>query len=357
MCVDYMAQIPMGGMREEDLTPKTETRIQGSVYYKAKDGSMANIATELIKAGLAVNIFSKDGKAKDFFDYSDAFDQAKEQKRGIHGNRAKGEHKVQDIQSGGGGDKMSSSAEKKGRAMLTYLQRSSAGSAGIPKLKATVEYVLGPARVKLYIPRENAQISLNIAGLAAPNLARTASDVSDPCAQEALTFSKLMLNQREIEVQVEHFHKGTFVGNVWIWDKVEKEMTNVALKLLASGYATMEGQNTQSMVGKTAADSAQAKAQKERKGIWGEGAGLPKRVQENIDKFERRFAGRTSFQVGASATRIEATLTDLVDSTTFFFQTKDTTTKDNMKKIDAALHGLNLAAKTAPEKVDSDSMV
>eukprot|EP01061_Rhynchopus_euleeides_P047066 TRINITY_DN9245_c0_g1_i1.p1 TRINITY_DN9245_c0_g1~~TRINITY_DN9245_c0_g1_i1.p1 ORF type:complete len:958 (+),score=480.13 TRINITY_DN9245_c0_g1_i1:42-2915(+) len=345
--VEFMAEIPLG-RPVDGQEPEKEVRIQCSIYYKNLSGQWSNIATELIAAGLGVSTFAKEGnRAQDYFDYSDAFDQAKAAKKGIHGNRAKGDHKVQDILSG---DKATGSYEKKGRTMLTYLQRSGSGTAGIPKLQAFVEYVLGPARIKLHIPRENCQISLNLAGLAAPNLARPGQGESDPYAQEALNFSKKQLLQREVEVQVEHFHKGTFVGNVWVKGQ------NVAMKLLEEGYATMEGQNTQSMVGRSAATETEQKAKAAKKGIWSDDGGLPKRVQEGIERFERRFAGRSGFQV-VNGPRIPATMTEILDSTTFFFQ--PTSAKESLRKIESSLHGLNLDAKPTPEagKIPHDQLI
>ena len=342
--VDYMSRRPLGPPRGEAKEQDFETQCNASVYVGEK-----NIGVELIKAGFGVPIHSKDGSARDFDAYADAFEEAKSHKRGIHGNRSKGIHKVQDMQSGKPGQALNANAEKKGQSMKAYLQRSGSGMAGIPKLPAFVEYVLGPARLKLYIPRENVCLSLNMAGIAAPSLPMPNSkDEPDSCGAEALFFTRKNLLQRTIEVQVEHFHKGTFVGNVFI------DGQNFATKLLSEGLATMEGQNTASMSGKGSSMDAEKQAKKEQKGMWAPGNSLPRRVIENVERFEKKFAGRATFQVGTGA-REAGLITEVLDGSTFYYQ--DVAAQQRMDKVNSLLHGLNLDSLPPAAELVRDAVV
>jgi len=337
--VEYMSELQYGAGDKDEKN----TEIRASVTLYIEGG--ANPGMELIKAGYGVPMPSKEGESRDYFAYCDAFEEAKDNKKGMHSGKGAPDTKVQD---------MNRPDDAKGRAMLSYFQRSAAG-AGVPKLKAYVDLVLSPMRVRLYVPREKAQISMNLAGLAAPSQpipnSPSADDAPDPFAAEAISFTKRQLNQREVEIQVEHFHKGTFVGNLYVDGK------NYAPVLLSEGFATTEGQNTQSMSGKGEAADAEAAAKKNKVGIWSPEGGMPRRVQENIERYEKRTYGKAAFQVGTPTKRVPVTITNADSATSFFFHTPDA--KENIKKVQQLLHEINPDQLSVPAESDisRDSIV
>eukprot|EP01063_Lacrimia_lanifica_P038259 TRINITY_DN808_c0_g1_i1.p1 TRINITY_DN808_c0_g1~~TRINITY_DN808_c0_g1_i1.p1 ORF type:complete len:981 (+),score=466.52 TRINITY_DN808_c0_g1_i1:50-2944(+) len=356
---DFMAKMVLGrdvNVKFEFLsgvasdTDKQENAAKGALTLPPRQNvtitmadSGKNPGEELIRAGWGVPMSTRDGQCDGYFGYCDAFEEAKKEGRGLHGKKKAQDTTVQD---------MARPNDSKGKAVLGQLQRAGAGQAGVPKLKAFVEFVLSPMRFKLYIPRQNAQISVNIAGIVSPMTPMPGSnDPTDPCAEEALAFSRKLMNQREVEVQVEHFHKGTFVGNVYLNGK------NFAPQILAAGLATTEGQNMQSMSGKSEALEAEKQAQLAHVGIWGPNGGLPRRAAEAVERYEKRTFGKVSFQVGAPGVRVPITVTEAESATSFFYQTKEA--KEKMVQINNILHQANLDQLPVPteDKVKKDDCV
>eukprot|EP00659_Diplonema_papillatum_P005718 gene5718-8734_t len=327
---DFMSKVPEG---PQDIpNPQFTIRPAVSIYY---DGDK-NIGAEVVRAGWAVPIFSKDGQAEDVFKYTDAFQEARDAKRGLHGKKPV-EVKVQDMTR--------PDDDKRGKAMLNYFQRASSGGAGVPKLKAYVEMVMSPSRLRVFVERENVIISLNIAGIASPQMPLpNTNDGPDPLAQEAALFTKKRLLQREVEVEIEHYGMRTFVGNVYLNGK------SFAVDLLAEGYATTLGQNTNSMSCKQEAEAAEETAKKNGKGIHT--AGFPKKVARTMEKSSNR--DRAAFVIGDQK-QVPASVTEVVDSTHFFFQTSEN--KENMKKVEKLIAVKNPEGLASSNEIPYGTMV
>ena len=73
--------------------------------------------------------------------------------------------------------------------------------------QGVVEFVASGSRFRLYIPRETCVITFLLAGITCPKATRTmpggAVTEADPYGDEALTFVKEMIMQREVEIEVE----------------------------------------------------------------------------------------------------------------------------------------------------------
>ena len=92
------------------------------------------------------------------------------------------------------------------------------------------------SRFRLYIPRETCVITFLLAGITCPKATRTmpggAVTEADPYGDEALTFVKEMIMQREVEIEVESIGKNsTFTLVNLTITLVVLEITLVKLKI------------------------------------------------------------------------------------------------------------------------------
>ena len=323
---DYMAMVPV---RDAEGLEKKEPRPACTVYC---DGM--NPAAEVLKNGWGIVVYSKDGESRDMDAYCDAMEKAKTDKKGLWSGKVPKDIKVTDLKS-----------DKNGKTTLGLLQRSGPGTSGVARLKATVEYVLAPNRLKLYIHRDNIQIAVNQAGICCPSLGMD-NETPDPLAKEALAFAKRIALQRDVEVTVDTFFGTSFIGNIFIND------TSYAAMLLEEGLATMEGQNLSSMSHRSDTEAAERKAKANSKGVHTEG--LPKRALRSLEKFEKRTGGKQAFALG-DRKKIDATITEVIDGNHFFFQTADCSAK--MGLIIDGLRDIGLDSISAPDTVPDHEYV
>nr|XP_021512255.1 staphylococcal nuclease domain-containing protein 1 [Meriones unguiculatus]XP_021512256.1 staphylococcal nuclease domain-containing protein 1 [Meriones unguiculatus] len=98
---------------------------------------------------------------------------------------------------------------QKAKQFLPFLQRAG-------RSEAVVEYVFSGSRLKLYLPKETCLITFLLAGIECPRGARNLPGLvqeGEPFSEEATLFTKELVLQREVEVEVESMDKaGNFIG-------------------------------------------------------------------------------------------------------------------------------------------------
>eukprot|EP01060_Flectonema_neradi_P013686 TRINITY_DN2042_c0_g1_i5.p1 TRINITY_DN2042_c0_g1~~TRINITY_DN2042_c0_g1_i5.p1 ORF type:complete len:955 (+),score=257.56 TRINITY_DN2042_c0_g1_i5:50-2914(+) len=336
---EYMAMIPVNARADADKSESKDSKDPPRLEKEPRpaftvycDGM--NPATEVVKNGWGVVVYSKDGESRDMEAYCDAMEKAKTDKKGLWSGKSPKPIKVNDIKS-----------DKNAKGTLSLLQSSGPGTSGVARLKATVEYVLAPNRLKLYIPRENLQVAVNQAGICCPSLGMD-NETPDPLAKEALAFAKKVALQRDVEVTVDTFFGTSFIGNIFIKDK------SYAAIMLEEGLATMEGQNLSSMSHRSETEAAEKKAKAAKKGVHSQG--LPKKALRSIEKFEKRAGGRSVFAMG-DRVKVDAEITEIIDGNRFYFQNADCAAK--MSQIVDALNDLALDSMSPPDSISDHEYV
>jgi staphylococcal nuclease domain-containing protein 1 len=71
-----------------------------------------------------------------------------------------------------------------------------------------VEFIANGSRFKVYIAKENAKITLVLAGIRCPRVARSDKDASEPFGAEALAFVTERCLQRDVSAR-----RGSFAGS------------------------------------------------------------------------------------------------------------------------------------------------
>lgn len=326
--VDYMMKFPAQGDAPPDVRPAV------TVLYDGEN----NAAESLIKMGYGIVVGSRDGVSRYMDKLRDCQADAQSEQLGGWSGKQLPTHKVRE---------MARPQAKTGTALLGGLQRASGSqSSAAPKLKCVVEFVLAPNRVKLFVERDRVQVSLNIAGIAVPSMGMGTED-PDPLAPDVLAFAEQRLLQRDVEVSFEAFVGGSFIGNLYLGGK------SYAVTLLGEGYATTEGQNQQSMVGKTEATEAEEASKKAKRGIWHPSAGMPKRVQQA----QARYSGweQKSLQVSTKFDKEAATVSEVVDAGTFWFQA--VSSERDLRTVDLLLAKAKPKDRPSPAEVKRDDIV
>uniref|UniRef100_A0A0N4ZCN2 Staphylococcal nuclease domain-containing protein n=1 Tax=Parastrongyloides trichosuri TaxID=131310 RepID=A0A0N4ZCN2_PARTI len=119
------------------------------------------------------------------------------------------------------------------KQFLPSLQRSK-------RLSAVVEFITSGSRFRVFIPRENLVITLALSGITCPRTGRAGANDSEPFAAEALAFSKKLVFQHDVEVEIESIDKtGGFVGQMFLIQKPSS--INVAKALIENGLAYVHG--------------------------------------------------------------------------------------------------------------------
>uniref|UniRef100_A0A671Z472 Staphylococcal nuclease domain-containing protein 1 n=1 Tax=Sparus aurata TaxID=8175 RepID=A0A671Z472_SPAAU len=174
-----------------------------------------NIAEALVSKGLATVIRYRqddDQRSSHYDELLAAEARAIKNGKGLHSKKEVPIHRVADI----------SGETQKAKQFLPFLQRAG-------RSEAVVEYVFSGSRLKLYMPKETCLITFLLAGIECPRSSRNmpgGMQVAEPFSDEAMLFTKELVLQREVEVEVESMDKaGNFIG----WLHIEGLNLSVAL--------------------------------------------------------------------------------------------------------------------------------
>ncbi len=105
-------------------------------------------------------------------------------------------------------------------------------------ITGVVEYVFSGSRLKILVPKHNVIVSFVLGGIRVPQppaLTAARKDVkSEPCGKEALEFTRALIMQMDVKLEVEALDKGdNFIGAVFI------NRENLAILLLKEGLASV----------------------------------------------------------------------------------------------------------------------
>ncbi|XP_073435341.1 staphylococcal nuclease domain-containing protein 1 isoform X1 [Dendrobates tinctorius] len=258
-----------------------------------------NIAEALVSKGLA-NVLryrqDDDQRSSHYDELLAAEARAIKNAKGLHSKKEVPIHRVADI----------SGDTQKAKQFLPFLQRAG-------RSEAIVEYVFSGSRLKLYMPKETCLITFLLAGIECPRGARNIPGVvqeGEPFSEEAMMYTKELVLQREVEVEVEAMDKaGNFIG----WLHVDGVNLSIALveHALSKVHFTAERSNYY----KTLISAEEAAKQKKEK-IWSKFEEQP--VEEVVSVVEEKER---------SANYRPVLVTEITDELHFYVQDVETGTQ------------------------------
>ncbi|XP_057710766.1 staphylococcal nuclease domain-containing protein 1 [Corythoichthys intestinalis] len=232
-----------------------------------------NIAEALVSKGLATVIRYRqddDQRSSHYDELLAAEARAIKNGKGLHSKKEVPIHRVADI----------SGETQKAKQFLPFLQRAG-------RSEAVVEYVFSGSRLKLYMPKETCLITFLLAGIECPRSSRNTPggmQVAEPFSEEAMLFTKELVMQREVEVEVESMDKaGNFIG----WLHIEGVNLSVALveNALSKVHFTAERSNYY----KTLVSAEEACRQRREK-VWANYEEKPKEEVVHLSEEKERVA-------------------------------------------------------------------
>ncbi|PGH04290.1 hypothetical protein AJ79_07137 [Helicocarpus griseus UAMH5409] len=131
------------------------------------------------------------------------------------------------------------------------------------KVPGYIDFVKSGSRFTVILPKDNAKLTLVLAGIRAPRSARNPGESGEPFGQEAHDFAYRRCMQRDVEIDVETIDKvGGFIGSLYI------NRESFAKILVEEGLATVHAYSAEQ--GGHAAElfAAEKKAKEARKGLW-----------------------------------------------------------------------------------------
>ncbi|PGH04923.1 hypothetical protein GX51_03219 [Blastomyces parvus] len=131
------------------------------------------------------------------------------------------------------------------------------------KVPGVVDFVKSGSRFTIILPKDNAKLTLVLAGIRAPRSPRNPGDSGEPFGQEAHDFAYRRCMQRDVEIDVETIDKvGGFIGSLYI------NRESFAKILVEEGLATVHAYSAEQGGHATELFAAEKKAKEARKGLW-----------------------------------------------------------------------------------------
>lgn len=236
-----------------------------------------NVGEALVSKGLATVVRYRQGDEQRSSCYDDllkAEDRAEKKAVGVHSKKESPVVRVADI----------SGDVPKAKQFLPFLQRAG-------KTDALVEFVASGSRLRLYIPKETCLITLLLSGIDCPRGARSGpggvSQPADEYGDEALTFTRDLVLQREVEVEVEATDKGgNFIGWLYV------DGMNLSVALVEEGLAKVHFTAERSSHFK-ALQNAESKAKESKLNVWSRYEEPKEEVVQENEVLERKVSYKT----------------------------------------------------------------
>jgi staphylococcal nuclease domain-containing protein 1 len=207
-----------------------------------------NIAEALISKGLACCLRHKqddDQRSPQYDELMAAEARAVKNGKGVHSKKDHIPHRVSEISNDPG----------KAKQFLPFLQRAG-------RTVALVEFIASGSRLRLYLPKDTCLITFLLAGISCPRAPRDDAAHSDQFGQQALMYTKELIMQREVEIEVDACDKGgNFIG--WLY----YEGRNLSVSLLEEGLSKI-GPLADRTAHFNALLSAEKKAKELKKNLW-----------------------------------------------------------------------------------------
>ncbi|XP_016135537.1 staphylococcal nuclease domain-containing protein 1-like [Sinocyclocheilus grahami] len=258
-----------------------------------------NIAEALVSKGLATVIRYRqddDQRSSHYDELLAAEARAIKNGKGLHSKKEVPIHRVADI----------SGETQKAKQFLPFLQRAG-------RSEAVVEYVFSGSRLKLYMPKETCLITFLLAGIECPRGSRNmpgGMQVAEPYSDEATIFTKELVLQREVEVEVESMDKaGNFIG----WLHIEG--VNLSVALVDNALSKVHFTAERSSYYKTLL-SAEETARQSKEKLWANYEEKPKEEVAQLTEEKERVAKYRAVYV-----------TEITDGLHFYAQDVETGTK------------------------------
>uniref|UniRef100_A0A671LI60 Staphylococcal nuclease domain-containing protein 1 n=1 Tax=Sinocyclocheilus anshuiensis TaxID=1608454 RepID=A0A671LI60_9TELE len=258
-----------------------------------------NIAEALVSKGLATVIRYRqddDQRSSHYDELLAAEARAIKNGKGLHSKKEVPIHRVADI----------SGETQKAKQFLPFLQRAG-------RSEAVVEYVFSGSRLKLYMPKETCLITFLLAGIECPRGSRNmpgGMQVAEPYSEEATIFTKELVLQREVEVEVESMDKaGNFIG----WLHIEG--VNLSVALVDNALSKVHFTAERSSYYKTLL-SAEETARQSKEKLWANYEEKPKEEVAQLTEEKERVAKYRAVYV-----------TEITDGLHFYAQDVETGTK------------------------------
>ncbi|KAM8980340.1 staphylococcal nuclease domain-containing protein 1 [Sarcophilus harrisii] len=258
-----------------------------------------NIAEALVSKGLATVIRYRqddDQRSSHYDELLAAEARAIKNGKGLHSKKEVPIHRVADI----------SGDTQKAKQFLPFLQRAG-------RSEAVVEYVFSGSRLKLYLPKETCLITFLLAGIECPRGARNLPGLvqeREPFSEEATLFTKELVLQREVEVEVESMDKaGNFIG----WLHVDG--ANLSVSLVEHALSKVHFTAERSSYYKSLLSAEEAAKQKKEK-VWAHYEEQPvEEVSPVLEEKERSASYKPVF------------VTEITDDLHFYVQDVETGTQ------------------------------
>jgi len=211
-----------------------------------------NVAEAMVAKGLATVVRYRqddDQRAACYDDLLAAEAKAIKGIKGLHNKKDNPLHRINDVTD-----------PNKAKPYLSFLKRAG-------RVDAVPEFVASGSRMRAYVPRETCLLTFLLAGITCPRAARVAPGgggniEGEPYGAEALAFTKSLVLQREVQIEVESMDKGgNFIGWLFIDDK------NVSVELVSRGFSSVHG-TAESSLYYHSLISAQNSAKQQKIGIW-----------------------------------------------------------------------------------------
>lgn len=273
-----------------------------------------NTAEALVSKGLATAIRYRqddDQRSSHYDELLAAEARAIKNGKGLHSKKEVPIHRVADI----------SGDTQKAKQFLPFLQRAG-------RSEAVVEYVFSGSRLKLYLPKETCLITFLLAGIECPRGARNLPGLvqeGEPFSEEATLFTKELVLQREVEVEVESMDKaGNFIG----WLHIDG--ANLSVLLVEHALSKVHFTAERSSYYKSLLSAEEAAKQKKEK-VWAHYEEQPmEEVTPVLEEKERSASYKPVF------------VTEITDDLHFYVQDVETGTQleklmENMRN-DIASH-------------------
>lgn len=258
-----------------------------------------NIAEALVSKGLATVIRYRqddDQRSSHYDELLAAEARAIKNGKGLHSKKEVPIHRVADI----------SGDTQKAKQFLPFLQRAG-------RSEAVVEYVFSGSRLKLYLPKETCLITFLLAGIECPRGARNLPGLvqeGEPFSEEATLFTKELVLQREVEVEVEGMDKaGNFIG----WLHIDS--ANLSVLLVEHALSKVHFTAERSSYYKSLLSAEEAAKQKKEK-VWARYEEQPvEEVAPVLEEKERSASYKPVF------------VTEITDDLHFYVQDVETGTQ------------------------------
>lgn len=242
------------------VPPTTELRPAVILKHASTD---ANLGAALLEEGLATFFLGKTGICPCASEYQAAEAAAKEAGRGVHAEGAA--HRSTTILE------LSHLGETRSRYYLSFLQRGMQGNRP-PVHRGIVDIVMGGNSMRAYIPKENFQIPIRLAGVVAPSGSASSGSPADPFFDECKEFVVDRVQQREVSLQVFAADRpGNFIAAIML-----KDGTNLSVAMVKAGLATCG--NADRLPFQIALEEAEREAQEAKRKIWSSSSSLPQRA-------------------------------------------------------------------------------